>query len=175
MSGANPERVDAEALVRYLLMDGREHGAEQVRRLAAERDAAERERDELARPVPEHPARRVSAIQLAALIREDKSVGQYQGHYASRVEALGDERDRAEREVGRLRRELDELAEALEQADKAIRWALGEEGEFRPPPDGKRYWWRGTLRRLAGLEFGRGRGRSFRALLDRRRGGEAKP
>lgn len=56
-------------------------------------------------------------------------------------------------DVARLRAEMEQLR-------NAIRWALGEEGEFMPAedeplrPDGSpvaRYWWRSELRRRAAL------------------------
>lgn len=52
---------------------------------------------------------------------------------------------------------LEEQAVRIQQLEAAIRWALGEEGDFseEPPPlAGKyrqRFWWRTELRRRAAL------------------------
>ena len=47
-----------------------------------------------------------------------------------------------------------EVDEERSKLIKAIKWALGEEGDFPPKPEGKaagNYWWRTELRRRAGL------------------------
>jgi hypothetical protein len=48
--------------------------------------------------------------------------------------------------------ELPEPAPRRARLLAAVRWALGEAGSFRARPDGAGpYWWRGELRRRAGL------------------------
>lgn len=43
-------------------------------------------------------------------------------------------------------------AERIIQLENAIRWALGENGDFPPREEGQgAYWWRTELRRRAGL------------------------
>lgn len=60
--------------------------------------------------------------------------------------------------IQQLRAELTALREERDRLRAAIRWALGEEGEFgeEPPPLAgqyrQRYWWRTELRNRAGLE-----------------------
>jgi hypothetical protein len=51
----------------------------------------------------------------------------------------------------------DELSRTVARLRDAILWALGEQGEFPPEPDGepgkprRRYWWRSELRSRAGM------------------------
>lgn len=48
--------------------------------------------------------------------------------------------------------ERDAAIARAEKAEAAIRWALGEEGDFPPRGEGEpAYWWRKELRRLASL------------------------
>lgn len=49
-------------------------------------------------------------------------------------------------------KEVIELMKENTQLIKAVRWALGEEGDFGLRPAGAgTYWWRSELRRRAGL------------------------
>jgi hypothetical protein len=45
--------------------------------------------------------------------------------------------------------ELERRLLRAERVEDAIRWALGEEGEFDPPENAPRYWWRAELRERA--------------------------
>lgn len=67
-----------------------------------------------------------------------------------------DEIDRLSAEIKRLRKERDDYL-------AAIRWALGEAGDFRPRMNGQGpYYWRDELRHRAGLVYVSERGRSER-------------
>jgi hypothetical protein len=65
-----------------------------------------------------------------------------------------------ERELEAVAADLKKVQVENDRLAAAIRWALGEVGEFPPEPDvepGKprrRYWWRSELRRRAGLDVG---------------------
>jgi cell division protein FtsB len=93
--------------------------------------------------------------------------------HAEIVRSISDLRGRASRvtsldlDVARLESEVASLRQDRERLEGAIRWALGEEGEFpmwddggdssRRPNDGKTqpiigyFWWRTELRKRAGL------------------------
>lgn len=48
--------------------------------------------------------------------------------------------------------QVDDLLRDFEAAEAAIRWALGEEGDFAFRPEGAgAYWWRTELRQRASL------------------------
>jgi hypothetical protein len=48
--------------------------------------------------------------------------------------------------------ELQRVADAHNKLRMAVRWALGEVGDFGPRPEGVgAYWWRTELRRRAGM------------------------
>ena len=82
----------------------------------------------------------------------------------ARQEAKGYALEAANASLNRKLLETDALwQEALAELEtlrSAIRWALGEEGEFAGPPNlgtakkplHRRYWWRAELRRRAGME-----------------------
>ena len=39
----------------------------------------------------------------------------------------------------------------IDELEHAIKWAIGEEGDFVKPQGGKAFWWRASLRRRASL------------------------
>lgn len=53
---------------------------------------------------------------------------------------------------GSLLRIVDNQQARIAELESAIKWALGEEGEFGgETPEKGRYWWRTELRKRAGL------------------------
>ncbi len=55
-----------------------------------------------------------------------------------------------------LQEERDHHRERIATLEAAVRWALGEEGEFTPRLDGGRYWWRTELRARAAIRAAMG-------------------
>jgi hypothetical protein len=95
-------------------------------------------------------------------------------------------RARKQDDIRNLKQLHDDTFAALAQAEArvaalegAIRWALGEEGEFPAVPDGRHslYWWRKELRARAALAPGQPEGTSepsdFDALLEHHKATEA--
>lgn len=124
--------------------------ADTVRALLAERDTALYEKEAI--------LMQLVACDVGALGNTRDTVGARipPGHpYYSA--ALGAVYAAVDREI----QHREQLTAAMEERDRlraAIRWALGEEGEFgeEPPPLAgqyrQRYWWRTELRNRAGLE-----------------------
>lgn len=95
--------------------------------------AAERERDE------EHEAHEQIADHLLPL------VGTADGSSVSAAQ-------RAAVEIKHLRKKLESAESALRAQQDAIRWALGELGDFPARQEGQgAYWWRTELRRRAAM------------------------
>ena len=70
-----------------------------------------------------------------------------------------DDREMAEHKVGFFGGTVVKLTSAppvegkVRKLERAIRWALGEIGEFPPREEGRgAYWWRTELRRRAGMD-----------------------
>lgn len=58
----------------------------------------------------------------------------------------------AVRQLAKQSRDLDSCERRLLALGQAVKWALGENGEFKPRPSkGGSFWWREELRRRAGM------------------------